>query len=320
MNDSSGSIVASVDMGTNSTRLLVVDLFNGDTLDRLMRITRLGEGVDATGKLSEEAIDRTLTVLRSYKEVMDSRGVSRCRAVATSAARDASNRDRLFDGVRDVLGVYPELLSGSEEGRLSFIGAVSGLYNLPDSSPCRSILGEVLVIDIGGGSTEVICGDPVDPDSARAVSLDIGCVRLTERYFHHDPPTQDEVASARQTANDALLTARSTIGQNNHGGCLIGLAGTVSTLGSLTLQLDMYNRDKIHHLAMESSTIREWAVTLSSETANSRLHRPGMVKGREDVIAGGAIILDEAMSVFDMKWCLISESDILDGLAMSLIS
>lgn len=317
----SGDVVASIDMGTNSTRLLVLDVSTGDVLDRLMTITRLGEGVDATGELSREAIDRTLTVLRSYKEVMDSRRVSRCRAVATSAARDASNRDMLFNGAAEILGVCPELLSGSEEGKLSFTGAISDIHRLPQSSPCyRSSNGTgLLVVDIGGGSTEVIFGDPAYPDSARTMSLDIGCVRLTERCLHHDPPTQAEVKMARRTANEALLSARNTIGQSTYGECLIGLAGTVSTLGSLTLQLDVYDRARIHHLAMQRSVIKEWAVKLSGEAADSRLQRPGMVGGREDIIAGGAIVLDEAMSVFGMKWCLISESDILDGLAGSLI-
>ncbi len=362
----SDGIVASIDMGTNSTRLLVVDTSTGEVLDRLMTITRLGEGVDATGELAEEAIDRTLAVLRSYKGIMDSRGVSKCRAVATSAARDASNRDRLFNGVTDVLGVQPELLSGSEEGRLSFIGATSDLHHLSQSSPCNfpldvpegveygysyagkgyssnksgdyaspagsnsssgSLYGAspggvdeegLLVVDIGGGSTEIIFGNPAYPDLARAVSLDIGCVRLTERCLHNDPPTQAEIAMARQVANESLASARAAIGYGRYGECLIGLAGTVSTIGSLTIQLDVYDREKIHHLAIQRSVIGEWADTLSGETAAARLQHPGMSKGREDIIAGGVIILDEAMSVFGASWCLISESDILDGLVSSL--
>ncbi len=362
----SNDIVASIDIGTNSTRLLVADTSTGEVFDRFMTITRLGEGVDATGELAEEAIDRTLTVLRSYKGIMDSRGVSKCRAVATSAARDASNRDRLFNEVRDILGVYPELLSGNEEGKLSFIGAISDLHHLPQSSPCHfsldmsegaeygyaragkghsgnqsggcaspvgsnsrsdSLYGAspggadkegLLVIDIGGGSTEIIFGNPAYPDLARVVSLDIGCVRLTERCLHNDPPTRAEIKMARQVANEALASARTAIGYSRYGECLIGLAGTVSTIGSLAIQLDTYDREKIHHLAIQRSVIGEWADKLSGETAAARLQHPGMSKGREDIIAGGVIILDEAMSVFGTSWCLISESDILDGLVGSM--
>ncbi|MHB8263532.1 MAG: Ppx/GppA phosphatase family protein [Acidimicrobiales bacterium] len=327
------SPVAAIDIGTNSTRLLIADPVTGQALERRMVITRLGEGVDATGALGAQAIDRTVAVLNTYRQVMDSYGVSRLRSVATSAARDAANRDLFFDRAISSLGKAPELLDGMEEGRLSFIGAVSeGVPAVPEGvpgvpavpaithdSPGAASAGE-LVVDIGGGSTEIIFGNMADLDGIVAVSLDIGCVRLTERYLHHDPPETGEIAEARQTARDALTGARSAMTGAMTGHCLIGLAGTVSTIAALDCDLAVYDREKIHHAVLERSTVRSWAVTLASEPAAARLTHAGMARGREDVIVGGAIILDEAMEVFDRRWCIVSESDILDGIARSLFS
>jgi exopolyphosphatase/guanosine-5'-triphosphate,3'-diphosphate pyrophosphatase len=339
-----------------------------------MVITRLGEGVDATGALSTHAIDRTVAVLETYKQVMDSYGVARFRSVATSAARDAANRELFFERARSVLGKAPELLDGIEEGKLSFVGAVAELGGIAESvkqdrtvggiAEGRSIAGSApsgpgalgtlqddqdvvhayqLVIDIGGGSTEIIFGNLADLDGVAVVSLDIGCVRLTERYFHHDPPIVREILEARRAAREALVGARSTITScvpgrymvglagtastqatiirrsrtvRHH---LIGLAGTVSTIAALDRRLAVYDREKIHHSVLERSTVRDWAVTLASEPASARLAHAGMAKGREDVIAGGAIILDEAMKAFGRQLCMVSESDILDGIARSLL-
>ena len=339
------SPVAAIDIGTNSTRLLVADPATGATLERRMVITRLGEGVDATGALSACAIDRTVDVLETYRQVMDSYGVARFRGVATSAARDAANREQFFDRAKSVLGKAPELLDGIEEGKLSFAGAVVGLGEIAEGGKVGGIAGSrgiagsapfglgapgvlqddqdfvhtyQLVIDIGGGSTEIIFGNLADLDGVAVVSLDIGCVRLTERHFYHDPPIAREILEARHAAREALVGARSAITGCVPGRYMVGLAGTVSTIAALDRRLGVYDREKIHHSVLERFTVRDWAVTLASEPASARLAHAGMVKGREDVIAGGAIILDEAMKVFGRHQCIVSESDILDGIARSL--
>ena len=302
--------VAAIDCGTNSTRLLVAD-GGGRTLDRQMRITRLGEGVDATGVLAPAAIGRTVAVLEDYRRRMDERGVVAGRLVATSAARDAANADEFLAAAEKVTGLRPELLAGEEEGRLSFAGATA---HLPADVPRGRV---VLVVDVGGGSTELVVGAPAEPGRARAVSVDVGCVRVSERFLHHDPPTGDDLAGARDHVTAALEAARAVLPDLEPGLPFVGLAGTVSTLAALEGSVAEYDRDALHHARLGRGAVRRWLEVLASEPAPARLGRPGMVAGREDVIVGGVLVLDCVMDVFGREECLVSEDDILDGLAAS---
>jgi exopolyphosphatase/guanosine-5'-triphosphate,3'-diphosphate pyrophosphatase len=308
--------VAAVDCGTNSTRLLVARS-DGAVLDRQMRITRLGKGVDATRKLSPDAMERTFQVLRMYRHRMDELGVVRTRVVATSAARDASNADEFLTGLTDIVGVSSEMLSGEEEGELSFAGATT---HLPAGSAEH---GPVLVADIGGGSTELIVGVPATgshtPDTATR-SLDIGCVRISERYLEHDPPRPSELEAARDAVRATLADARDILPPLMPSGLMIGLAGTVSTIARLKLGVNDYDREAIHHSVLTRDDANTWIAQLAGEDRHGRLARPGMVAGREDVIVGGALVLAEIMSSFERAECLVSEDDILDGLAATLLA
>jgi exopolyphosphatase / guanosine-5'-triphosphate,3'-diphosphate pyrophosphatase len=303
--------VAALDCGTNSTRLLVSGE-DGEIIDRQMRVTRLGEGVDTKRKLSPEAIERTLTVLRDYKARMDANGVTRARMVATSAARDAANSSEFLSAAAEVTGVIPELLSGIEEGRLSFHGATADLA-VSDESPGRA----ELVVDIGGGSTELVVGIPRDWDAVRVLSLNIGCVRVTERFLRSDPPSESELEEARRMVRAELEEAKEFFALAP-AERIIGLAGTVSTLGSLALGLGDYERSRVHHSLLSTSDVDKWLYKLASETTSARKHLPGMDPGRADVIVGGVLILSEVMSTFERRDCLVSEADILDGMAASL--
>jgi exopolyphosphatase/guanosine-5'-triphosphate,3'-diphosphate pyrophosphatase len=301
--------VAAIDCGTNSTRLLVADA-SGRPIERLTRITRLGEGVDASGELSGDAIERSVAVLTEYRHVMDEFGVTRGRLVATSAARDASNGDEFLRAAGEATGFIPELLTGIEEGRLSMAGAVANLD--PGDGP-------FLVVDIGGGSTELITGTgPDDPDLA-TVSLQLGCVRITERFLVTDPPTPAELSGAESMIGDLLSKVTAEQPRFLAAHRLVGLAGTVTTLAALQLGLDEYDRDRIHHAVLSIGEVFDWYRTLASEVRRARLDRAGMVPGREDVIVGGAMILAEVMTRFGFDECLVSEADILDGMVASLL-
>ncbi len=302
--------VAAIDCGTNSTRLFVVDPA-GKPLERLMRITRLGEGVDATGQLSGDAIDRCLSVLKEYRQVMDRLGVAQSRLVATSAVRDASNGDQFLEAAGAAMGAVPELLSGTEEARLSMAGAVSDLD--PGGGP-------FLIVDIGGGSTELVAGSGAYDPQLVAVSLQVGCVRVTERFLVSDPPSKAELSAGETMVRDLLDSAVADHPRLLEARCLVGLAGTVTTLASLQLGLDEYDRNRIHHAALSAQNVRDWYVTLASEVQLARLDRAGMVSGREDVIVGGALILLEVMTRFGFDECLVSEADILDGIVASLLA
>jgi exopolyphosphatase/guanosine-5'-triphosphate,3'-diphosphate pyrophosphatase len=305
---SDNAAVAAVDCGTNSTRLLVVRA-SGEVAAREMRITRLGAGVDASRRLQPEAIGRTLDVLKDYRAIMDTEQVTRARVVATSAVRDAANPDAFLEPASDVVGVRAEVLSGDEEGRVSYEGATA---ELPD------IGGQTVVIDIGGGSTEIVT---FTGGAIAAISLDIGCVRLTERYLKNDPPTVEEVDAARGAIGAELdratrrIPVLAKLGGRDR---LVGLAGTVSTLASLELGLTHYERDRIHHSVLSRTSVEKWCDLLGAERVQDRAERPAIPKGREDVIFGGALVLRETMVRFGVAECVVSEADILDGLVLGL--
>ena len=295
---------AAIDCGTNSTRLLVHD--GTRAVERLMRITRLGQGVDATGRLAPEAIERTLAVLREYRSVIDRHGVTKTRMTATSAARDAENRDEFFVAAREIIGVEAELLSGDEEGRLSFMGATAELSS--DDGP-------FLVVDIGGGSTEFSYG-LTECEYAR--SVDIGCVRLTEKYISHDPPRPEELVACLSIVETYVDDVAREFPPLADAPCFVGLAGTVSTAAAVELGLAEYDRDRIHHFELTREAVEDVFRTLATENRAERLGNPGLEVGRADVIVGGLCVLVQIMRQLDLDRCLVSESDILDGLVMSL--
>ena len=299
--------VAAIDCGTNSVRLLITA--DGTTqIERLMRITRLGQGVDATGRLDPEAIERTLAVLREYREVIDRHGATRIRMAATSASRDASNRDEFFHAAKDILGVMPEVISGEEEGRLSFLGATA------DLDPA---LGPFLVCDIGGGSTEFVFGTT---EAESTISTDMGCVRMTEAWLHHDPPTAEELSQALSVIDIHLDDVLREIPELSEAQTFVGLAGTVSNTASVELGLAEYDREQIHHLVLTRAAVEDVFRTLATESIEERKENPGLEEQRADVIVGGLCVLVATMRRFGLDECLVSESDILDGLAMSLLA
>jgi exopolyphosphatase / guanosine-5'-triphosphate,3'-diphosphate pyrophosphatase len=301
--------VAAVDCGTNSTRLLVAGP-SGGVKAREMRITRLGEGVDQTRTLRPEAMERTFASLREFRSIMDAAGVVRTRLVATSAVRDAENGEAFLGPASEIVGQRAELLSGEEEGRLSYAGATADL-------PLGG--GPVIVVDIGGGSTEIVT--KVE-DEVLSVSLDIGCVRLTERFLRGDPPTAGEVSDARGAIGRELDRGAREIPllvEADGSARLVGLAGTVSTLASLELELTRYDRDRIHHAVLTQEAVARWCEVLGTERIADRARRPGLPAGRQDVIFGGALVLHEVMCRFGLLECIVSEADILDGLVSSML-
>ena len=298
------STVAAVDCGTNSIRLLVSR--DGETVERLMVITRLGQGVDATGRLAPEAIERTVAVLADYREVMDRHGVERVRMTATSAARDAENREDFFDAAEAAVGARPELLTGPEEGRLSFAGATAELD--PADGP-------FLVVDIGGGSPEFAVGTD---ECEGALSIDIGCVRLTEKFLHHDPPRPDELSACLSVVQTYLDDVSRELPDVLSAATFVGLAGTVSTVAAVELGLATYDRDALHHAVLSHDAVEDVFRTLATETRAQRLDNPGMEEARADVIVGGCCVLVKLMRHWGLETCLVSESDILDGLAASI--
>ena len=297
--------VAAIDCGTNSVRLLVSD-GGRITVERLMRITRLGEGVDATGRLADAAIERTVAVLREYREVIDRLGAQRVRMTATSAARDAANRDEFFAAATEAIGVTPELLSCEEEGRLSFLGATADL-DVAD--------GPFLVCDIGGGSTEFVWGTT---EAEISVSTDMGCVRMTEAWLHSDPPDPLELSQALSVISLHIDDVLREMPMAPDAATFVGLAGTVSTAAAVELGLATYDRDRIHHFALSREAIEDVFRTLATESVEDRKDNPGLEPQRADVIVGGMCVLVSIMRRFGFDSCLVSESDILDGLAMSL--
>ena len=296
--------VAAIDCGTHSTRLLIHD--GTDTLERLMTITKLGQGVDGSGRLHPDAIQRTIDCLASYREVMDRFDVERVRITATSAARDASNADEFFDAAEAVVGTRPELLSGLEEGTLSFVGATSEL----DSAD-----GPFLVFDIGGGSTEFSFGSDT---CTSAMSLDIGSVRLSEKYIESDPPAPEELVACLSIAEAHIDDVAREMPEAFGARTFVGLAGTVSAAAMIEIGLPAYDRDVVHHFRLTKEAAEDVYRTVATENRADRAHNPGLEPGRLDTIVAGMCILVRIMRYFGMEEVLVSESDILDGLVQSL--
>jgi exopolyphosphatase / guanosine-5'-triphosphate,3'-diphosphate pyrophosphatase len=302
--------LAAVDMGTNSTRLLVADSDGGgpagplSTIERHMHITRLGQGVNAARRLHPDAIERTLAVLRKYRDVMDSTGVEGVRATATSAARDAVNRDDLLGPAAEILGATVELLSGEDEGRLTFLGATTGL-----DAPAPH-----LVVDIGGGSTEFTVGTDT-PEGT--LSVDVGCVRLTEAWLHSDPPAPEELSQALSVVQAYLDDVDRDLPTAGQAQTLIGTAGTVTTVAAVEIGLPTYDPEVLHHFRLTRDAAEDVFRTLATEAAADRRHNPGLEPARVDVIVGGAAVLVAVMRHWAFEEMIVSEADILDGLIRS---
>jgi exopolyphosphatase/guanosine-5'-triphosphate,3'-diphosphate pyrophosphatase len=300
--------VAALDLGTNSTRLLVADVDGRGrdaklvTVERRTQITRLGQGVDRDRALHPDAIERTLAALREYRTVIDELGAERIRATATSAARDATNRDDLFDPIEQVLGTRPELLAGEDEARLEFIGATAGLT---EPSP-------YLVVDVGGGSSEFIVGTD-EPEAL--TSIDVGCVRLTEQFLRSDPPTAEELSQAVSVVRDQLADLGRLFPAMLSAPTVVGTAGTVWTLAAIELGVDPGRSDLIDHFRLTRAAAEDVFRTLATEPIEQRRHNPGLEAGRVDVIVGGAIVVVGVMRQWGYDSLLVSEADILDGLA-----
>lgn len=302
---------AAVDVGSNSVRLLIVDAA-GERILREMRITRLAAGVDATGHLDDAALERTLAAIEMFRDLWVAAGVTdRVRIAATSAVRDAADRDRFFEGVRRVTGHQAQVISGEEEAALAFAGAAGAV----------EVASPIVVLDIGGGSTELTVGDR--PARVRSsVSLQLGCVRLTERCLFDDPPTPSQLERAREFVREQLDHAdRVFAGQQvqvSDAAALVGVAGTVTTLGALHLGLESYDEDRIHGATIPQRALRDLTARLAGLTSRERAKLGPMQPGREDVIHGGALILNEVVERYDFEAVVVSESDNLDGLAASL--
>lgn len=304
--------VAAIDCGTNSIRLLVADAdpATGELvdLDRRMTIVRLGQDVDRTGRLAPEALERTFTACREYARVIKEHGVDRIRFVATSASRDAENRDEFVRGVLDILGVEPEVITGDQEAEFSFTGATKELTGRTDVEK------PYLVVDIGGGSTEFVVG--ADRVGA-ARSVDIGCVRLTERHRPADPATRADITALRADISAALDTAERDV-PLGEARTLVGLAGSVTTVAAIALGLTTYDSAAIHHSRIPFDMVREITTTLLASTHAERATIPVMHPGRVDVIVAGALILLTIMERTGAREVVVSEHDILDGIGWSI--
>jgi len=325
--------VAAIDCGTNSLRLLIADADPAShrltDVARRMEIVRLGQGVDATGMLAPEALERTLRVLAEYASEIRGAGAEAVRMVATSATRDASNAADFVRGVRATLGVAPEVISGREEAMLSFAGATAefaaagragaGAAAAPPPEP------PYLVVDIGGGSTEFVLGGDPAGDLASGtgelagISVDIGCVRLTERHLHSDPPTEAEVKGATADIDRALDEVATAIPWPT-ARTLVGLAGSVTTVAAIALGLPAYDPSRTHHARISAAQVRAVTQHLLSATRQERAAIGSMHPGRVDIIGAGALVLDCVLQRFGFAELVASEHDILDGIAWSIAS
>lgn len=303
--------VAAIDCGTNSIRLLIADVdpVSGQItdIDRRMIIVRLGEGVDKTGEFSSAALERTFQACEEYATVIGAAGAERVRFVATSATRDVSNRELFVDGVRERLGVEPQVISGAEEALLSFDGAVGALDARLAPQPR-------LVVDIGGGSTECVLGD-LAPTVAHSVN--IGCVRMTERHLHDDPPRADQIAATRADIAAALDEVEQHV-QLSAAASMIGLAGTVTTVSALAHDLPAYDPAFLHGSVISAQQIDEVLDRLMHMSRAERGALAVMHPGRVDVIVGGTLVLQAVLARTRLSQVVVSEADILDGIARSV--
>jgi len=313
--------VAAIDCGTNSLRLLIADVdpvrHELADVERRMEIVRLGQGVDATGRLAPEALERTFRVLADYARQIRDTGTAAVRMVATSASRDASNAADFTKGVQDTLGITPEVITGLAEARLSFAGATAELSAPGPGHPEPPYL----VVDIGGGSTEFVLGEP-DAGATEAadlaeVSVNIGCVRLTERHLHADPPAAAEVAAATADIDRTLDDVAKVIPAPD-ARTLVGLAGSVTTLTAIALGLPKYDASKVHHARISADRVHEVTEELLTKTREERAAIGSLHPGRVDVIGAGALVLDRIMQRFSFAELVTSEHDILDGIAWSI--
>ncbi|MPY53360.1 Ppx/GppA phosphatase family protein [Streptomyces acidicola] len=306
--------VAAIDCGTNSIRLLVAEASpeTGELveLDRRMTIVRLGQGVDRTGRLAPEALERTFAACRAYAAVIKEHGAEHLRFVATSASRDAENRDEFVRGVLDILGVEPVVVTGDQEAEFSFTGATRELAGRQD------LHRPFLVVDIGGGSTEFVVGDA---HVCAARSVDVGCVRMTERHLVHggvvsDPPSEEQIAAMRADIEAALDLAEETV-PLREARTLVGLAGSVTTVSAIAQDLPAYDSAAIHHSRVSHGRVREITEWLLRSTHAERAAVPSMHPGRVDVIGAGALVLLSIMERIGAEEVVVSEHDILDGIA-----
>lgn len=301
------TVVAAVDCGTNAIRLLVADVRDGvlTDLDRRMEIVRLGEGVDRTGRLSDAALERTFAACERYAAVVSDLGAQRLRFVATSASRDADNRDDFVAGVRARMGIDPEVITGDEEAALSFAGATRGL---------AAAVAPYLVVDIGGGSTEFVLGGS-HPLAAR--SVDVGCVRMTERHVRHDPPGSAEVEGILADVDAAIARAAEVV-PLGEARTLIGLAGSVTTAAGIALGLPEYDSARIHGSRISAADVARVSDELLTMDHAQRAALPVMHPGRVDVINAGVLVLRRILEATGLPEVLVSEHDILDGVCWAL--
>ena len=303
------SQVAVIDCGTNSIRLLIAET-SGSTIKeviRTMEIVRLGQGVDENKAFHPDAINRTLLAVKSFKEIIDRNNVDKIRFCSTSATRDASNRNIFIDGVRDILNIQVEVIPGEEEAALSFTGAT---YQLDQGS------GPFLVVDIGGGSTEFVYGDK---KVISAKSVNIGCVRMSERHLINQPPTMDQIASAIVDIDIAITQAAVSVPINS-AKSLIAVAGTATTVAAAALDLSKYDRDLIHLAKISADKVHKVAQMFQSMNKSEISALPYMHEGRVDVITAGSLVLSRVMAATGATEFVASETDILDGMAFSLIN
>jgi exopolyphosphatase/guanosine-5'-triphosphate,3'-diphosphate pyrophosphatase len=303
----SAPIFAAIDCGTNAIRLLIarVDGDHVTDLVREMRTVRLGEGVDTTGEFSEAALDRTFVAAREYAELLNNYDVKNLRFIATSASRDVTNRESFSAGIKTILGVEPEVIAGDEEAELSYRGALSGL----------DVKGPVLVADIGGGSTEFVTA--LANGSLVSRSVNIGCVRMTERHLHSDPPTQQEITSTVSDIDNQIEDIKRTVPINSET-IFIGLAGSVTTVAAMALGLSEYDSDVIHGSIVSLEQVDSVTDELLHMTHKERANLGFMHPGRADIIGGGALVLRESMRLLGFDEVLVSEKDLLDGVVLSL--
>lgn len=317
--------VAAIDCGTNSLRLLVADVDAPGalvTIERKTTIVRLGRDVDRTGRLAADALARTFDVCAEYARIIAGHGVERVRFVATSATRDAANRQDFLDGVRERIGVDAEVVSGDEEARLSFVGATLGLARVAAARP------PYLVVDIGGGSTEFVLGGNGGNEGnggsaaagvvAAAVSVDVGSVRLTERRLTDDPPSPAQIDAATADIDAAIATAARTV-DLAAAGCIVGVAGSVTTIAATVLGLSRYDRSAIHQTAFGFDAIQATTRRLLEMPRSERAAVPAIAPGRVDVIGAGGLVLERVLAaVPQLDSLIVSETDILDGIAVAL--